>query len=188
MRSRSTAKAVLAGSVPIFDRAALVVLVLSCAGAGFLVPDAPWRHLGEPTHQAAIAMVAVLAILLVLRALGPRGARLERAVLAVFLASMPLVYVGAWFRAGAGGSIGTEVAGVFLFAPLALIGLVRAPQVLAIGIAAHGLWDLAHYGRSAFMPDWYALGCAVADAGVATYAAARVGRWREASAAAANAG
>lgn len=122
-----------------------------------------------------------VVVLLFLRRLGPRGARAERIVLAVFLASMPLVYTSTWYRAGVGGSIGIEVAGFVLFAILALIGATRAPWVLVIGIAAHGLWDLAHHGRSAFMPDWYALACAIVDAGVAIYAASRVGRWRESS-------
>jgi hypothetical protein len=103
----------------------------------------------------------------------------ERIVLAVFLGSMPLVYIGAWLTTGAFGSIGVELAGLLVYATVAIVGATRAPSVLAIGIAAHGLWDLAHYRRSAFMPDWYALGCAVADAGVAIYAASRIGRWRE---------
>jgi hypothetical protein len=162
------------------EKPALAALLLSCIGTGFLLPDVPFRHLGEPTYQAALAMVVTVAALLVLRAIGPRGARVERIVLAVFLGSMPLVYITTWLVAGAGGSIGVEIAGLLFYATVAIIGATRDPRALVIGIAAHGLWDLAHYRRSAFMPDWYALGCAVADAGVAIYTASRIGRWRRA--------
>ena len=34
-----------------------------------------------------------------------------------------------------------------------------------------------HYGRTPFVPNWYAMGCLVMDVSVALYVAARAGRW-----------
>ena len=153
------------------------VLLLCCVAAALLVPHSPLAHLGEPTYGAALAMPVVLAVLLALRI--TRRERAERAVFALFLASMPLVYVQSWVRSPVPGWLGIELAGLLLFAVVAVLSLWRWPWLLPAGILAHGLlWDAWHYRRTPYMPDWYSLACALVDIGLAVYVASRIRQWQ----------
>ena len=51
------------------------------------------------------------------------------------------------------------------FVVLALLGLWLAPMFLAIGLALHGFWDLAHppRGVTTKLPAWYPPFCAAYD-------------------------
>lgn len=51
------------------------------------------------------------------------------------------------------------------FVVLALLGLWLAPMFLAIGLALHGFWDLAHRPRGVTtkLPAWYPPFCAAYD-------------------------
>jgi hypothetical protein len=65
-----------------------------------------------------------------------------------------------------------EVLGLLIFAALAILGVQRSPWFLAIGIVLHGItWDSWHYGRSAYMPDWYAFACFAVDLVLGAYVA-----------------
>ncbi len=157
------------GSIRTFGRAALLLqLPLLVA----LLPDSPLRHLGEPPYLASIASVVTTIALFVFDL--SNDAKMVRRLLAIFLAGMPLVYLATWLTSPSGqADLWIEMAGFFVFAALAALGLVRSPWFLAAGILAHGLaWDLLHLG-SAFMPAWYAVGCAVVDVGFSAYAASR---------------
>ena len=145
----------------------------------WIVPELPIAHLDDPSHWGVLGYALTLVTVLALRLRGARGTRTERRVLAIFLAGMPLVYVADWLRFGGSGAwLGIELVGTAVFVPLAWWGAKRWPWVLAAGIAAHGLWDLLHYQRTSFVPDWYTIGCAVIDFAGGLYAAAQVELWR----------
>ena len=162
------------------DVVGLVALVVSVVAVLPLFPDVPWRHLAEPSYQAALALMVTAAVILGQRARGRRGSAFERWWLALFLAGMPLVYLADWAVAGSAhtvGWLGVELAGFVIFASLAVLGVRRSPWFLVAGIVGHGLgWDLWHHGVG-FVPDWYATGCLVADLGLGVYAATQVRAW-----------
>jgi hypothetical protein len=157
---------------PSLDTVGLAFLYAQLAAALWIVPDWSPSHLAEPPYLAAVSGVLTSLFLLALRWLDVRRWPIERMVLALFLGGMPFVYVASWIVAPQPGWLPVELLGVAVFVPLALLGLWRSPWFLAGGIAAHGLlWDLWHYGHSSYIPDWYAIGCMVADIGIGVYAA-----------------
>ena len=138
----------------------------------WIVPQWSIGLLREPVYLAVMASVLITVWITLLRLRGRRGSRLEQWALALFLAGMPLVYLWSWLRAPQPGWLGIELVGLVLFAGLAALGLFRSAWFLALGIAAHGLfWDLWHYGRTEFIPDWYTIGCLMVDVGIGVYAA-----------------
>ncbi len=161
-----------------FDPIAFAFLYGQAIGIAFLLPDTPFRHLGDPVYQAAISIFVLVLWITALRLLHRKGPNLERISLALFLGAMPLVYVASWIRTRQDGWLGIELAGAAVFGAVAYLGLKRSPWILAIGILAHGaLWDLWHYHHTVFMPDWYAVGCLVSDIGVGVYSAIQIPRW-----------
>jgi hypothetical protein len=164
------------------DALGLAVFVLATFAAALLVPDLSLSLISQPVFGAVVGCGIALTLVTVVRAQGRRGSRLERRCLAFFLLLMPTVYLASWLRFGGGsGWLAAELAGQVIFGVLAIAGLRRWPWLLAIGIAGHGLlWDAWHYGRTPFMPDWYALACAIVDVGLALYVAAQVRVWSSA--------
>jgi hypothetical protein len=160
-------------------------LVVAAAAVSLMVIPAPSAHssLADPCHVGVALGIIVVLALLVTRTMGDRGVQIERPLLAAFLAGMPLVYVGSWlwYRPADGAGLAwlqAELAGVPLYFALAWLGLRRWPWLLAVGIAAHGLcWDAWHYGRTPFVPDWYAFACLLMDVTLALYVATRVARF-----------
>lgn len=145
----------------------------------WVLPDAPWLHLDQPAYLGALGYLVVVGVVLAQRLRGRRGSRLERRCLAVFLAGMPVVYVASWSAAGGGpGWLGIELVGIAVFWPLAALGAVRSPWYLAGGIAGHAAWDLWHHGLTAYVPEWYTLGCLVVDLAVAIYVSGEIDAWR----------
>lgn len=153
-------------------------LFLAAAACVLVVPESPLRHLDDPCHLGIIGFLLVLAAISLLRLTSAPAAG-ERLVLATFLAGMPIVYLGRlalhphatafwWWIEGSG---------VVLFLAGAALGW-RRPWFLAPGLAAHGLWDLAHHERAPFIEGWYTLACAVVDGAMAFYAATRGAAWR----------
>jgi hypothetical protein len=133
----------------------------------WIVPENPLLHLDDPSHWGLIGYVATL--LLLLRRSG-RG--VPRRTLALFLAGMPLIYLANWLRHdGSPSWLAVELFGIALFGALAWIGLFRAGWWLAVGVAAHGIWDIAHVGAAPFVPDWYATACAIVDVAMGGYVA-----------------
>jgi hypothetical protein len=161
------------------DIIALAALVLSTGFSLLVVPDIRAGDLIEPTIQAVITTPIVLTVLLAFR-LGGKPPAWERRLLALFLASMPTVYLTSLALHGGDRTwLGIELAGQLAFAGLALAGLRGSGWFLAAGIAAHGLlWDAWHHGRTSFMPDWYATACLIVDVGWAVYAASRIAAWQ----------
>jgi hypothetical protein len=140
-----------------------------------LVPEWSARHFAEPVYLAVIANAAAVAFITLVRVTRSRGSRAERTTLALFLAGMPLIYLSSWLLSPEPGWLWVEVLGVAIFTTLAWLGSERSPWFLALGILAHGvLWDVWHHDRTSFIPNWYAIGCAITDFAVAFYAAVQV--------------
>jgi hypothetical protein len=157
------------------DLAGLACLYAQLVASWWIVPDWSLSHVGEPVFLAAIGGVATSVSIALLRLSGMRGSSAERALLALFLGGMPFVYVASWLVAPEPGWLGIELVGVMIFVPLAVLGATRSAWYLAGGIAAHGLlWDVWHHGRTTFVPDWYTIGCLVADVGIGLYTATQV--------------
>lgn len=149
------------------------ILAAATAVGAVLVPRAEWSRVAQPATQSIYGFFLALAVLALARASG--HVRLGRAVLALFLAAMPVVYLRAALE-HPGARIWPEVVGAVLFAGVAAGGYSR-PGLLVAGIALHGVvWDLWHLGTGP-VPTWYAVFCAVVDAGVAAYAAGRLAAW-----------
>ena len=137
-----------------------------------IVPDWSPVHIAEPVYLASVAAVATAVSITLIRLSGRRGAWIERLLLASFLGGMPLVYVLSWMLSPQPGWLPIELVGVVLFGSAALLGMSRSAWFLAAGIAAHGLfWDLWHYDHTTFIPNWYTIGCLIADVGIGVYAA-----------------
>jgi hypothetical protein len=166
------------------ETVALALVVAAAAATTAGVPLASWRASPfDPCHLAALAAIATVAALVVTHHFGDRAVHLEKQLCAVFLAGMPLVYVGSFFLGAAERPpafwLYVELAAVPVYGAAAWLGLRRWPWLLAAGIALHGLgWDAWHYGRTSFVPDWYVVGCLVLDVTLAAYVAVRLGRWR----------
>lgn len=169
------------------EKLALGLAAILTAGSLYLVPS--WQGaLTDPCHLAGLFSAATIVLLVVTRHLGRRGIVVERRVLAIFLAGMPLIYVASWLSTrspGAGsGWLWVEIAAIPLYSVLALLGLTRSPWFLAAGIVAHGVaWDSWHYfTKTAYIPAWYAVGCFLVDVGLGVYIATRIPVWQRADA------
>jgi len=74
------------------------------------------------------------------------------------VAALVYVVVAAW--KGAGASVYFELAGALAFGALAVLGARKAALWLAVGWAAHALWDIAgQLATDPIMPLWYAVAC-----------------------------
>lgn len=134
----------------------------------WIVPENPLLHLDDPSHWGLIGYLGVLFLLL-----RRAGRGVPRRTLTLFLAGMPLIYLANWLRhGGTSGWLTVELSGLASFGFLAWMGRFRAGWWLAVGIAAHGLWDVAHVGVAPFVPDWYATACAIVDVAMGGYVAA----------------
>jgi hypothetical protein len=161
------------------DRFGAAALLLATAACVALVPSLSLSHLDEPAYWGILGYFATLGLIVRYRAAGGRAAFTEKRLLVIFLAGMPLVYIASWWRhGGGGGALALELAGWLLYGAIALAAAVRPAWVLAAGITGHGLWDLLHYGRADFIPDWYTLACFAVDVGVAIYVVGRRDAWR----------
>jgi len=145
-------------------------LVAATAALVWMVPANPLAHLDQPPHLAVLGYALTLITMAALAPLGARGHRHLRRALAGFLIGMPLVYLASWVLHGRGWwGLAVELAGLALYATLAALGQLRSFRLVVAGIAAHGLWDLAHYRQTDYIPDWYTLACALIDAALGLY-------------------
>ncbi len=162
----------------VLDVALLVLLAASAILVFRLAPESPLKHLLDPSYIAFMGY-AGSALLIVLLRLLRRGARFERVYLGLFLAAMPWVYIANAILVHSQSWLPLEIVGAVVFTGLAVHGVWRSPWSLVGGILLHGVvWDLSHHTRTPFMPDWYTIGCLVADVLLAAYAALRVERWK----------
>jgi hypothetical protein len=156
-----------------FDGLAIGGLLLGTVVSLAMPPASAWAAVDAPETRALYGMLLTLALLPLVRP--RRRAHVEMLLFAVFLVSMPLVYLEAAWRAGM--PLWPQLVGLAAYGALTLAGLLRAPWLLAVGIALHGLgWDIPHLHRGV-VTDWYAVGCAVIDVSMAGYAASRARSW-----------
>lgn len=159
--------------------AAFVLMILVTAAA---LASVPWSEsVLEPCHLAFLATALTVLVYTWQRFWGTRVGPWERGITAAFLAGMPLVYLGRYLlhRPAAGGPwLELELLGLAAYGGCAWLGLARSPWFLVVGIAAHGLaWDVWHFHRSAYVPDWYSIGCLALDVAISFYVATRIPRW-----------
>lgn len=90
----------------------------------------------------------------------------ERAldVCAMLLPAIAAVYAGSSL-AGAPQTLVVEVTGVTAFFVVAIVGRWSLPLLVAVGYAAHGVWDLLHDAGllATALPSWYGPFCAAYD-------------------------
>jgi hypothetical protein len=101
--------------------------------------------------------------------------RAELTIYAAGLSVAALIYVVSAFVAGATPArLAVEFAGLLAFSLVAFAGLKWSPLLLALGWAAHALWDLLLHAdvHPHIVPDWYTLVCAGYDFALAAYLAA----------------
>ncbi len=98
---------------------------------------------------------------------------------AVGLVMAALIYVGfsiadfnlAW--------VGIELVGLLIFSVIVFFAFKYSPYVLALGWAAHAVWDVTLHNAKAtpFVPRWYPMVCIGFDLAIAVYLLVRVSRW-----------
>jgi hypothetical protein len=95
---------------------------------------------------------------------------------ALTLAFIAGVYLGFAFIDGRLSVMFTELVVALAFTGAALAAAMSWPIWIAIGLAAHGLWDWAHHQERVptRMPRWYVPFCAIYDW---VYAAGLLGIW-----------
>jgi hypothetical protein len=165
---------------------ALAFLIAMSALALLGVPGASWRAAPfDPCHLATIAGLITVVAFVVTRHLGERALEVERLLAALFLAAMPFVYVASYLMSPSPVDPRwqwIELASVPIYVIPAIVGFRKRPELLAVGIALHGIaWDLWHYGSSTYVPSWYAAGCLELDVSLAAYVFLRVQRWKKAA-------
>ncbi len=101
-----------------------------------------------------LALLTMVVIVLLPRPMAREG-------LALLLALLAGLYIGAAMTNLETRYSGLELAVVSSFFVLALLGLHVQPFWLAIGYFAHGLWDTAHHPSTLYrnVPGWYAPFC-----------------------------
>ena len=164
----------------------VLLILVTLVGTWLALYRVPWQVSGDPCLLAAATTVVIVACLWGTRWRGLPGAIFERTLLAGFLVGMPLVYVARYLFASTARAatywLWVEVLGTIIFVALAALGLKRSPWFLAIGMALHGLaWDVWHYRKSTYIPDWYVIACLAVDLAFGAYVAARVPAYQKAS-------
>jgi hypothetical protein len=119
------------------------------------------------THGILFGLAFVGVAVAVNRLLPDAGRR--RAMMALLLVAAAAVYVGSSLG-DLPGSAGVQTLGFLVFAGVALRGFDTA-HLLAAGWLGHALWDLLHLAHviTAGVPEWYQVGCLVADPALAGY-------------------
>jgi hypothetical protein len=144
---------------------AFVILFAAISSLFFkLAPESPFTHLESTPYAATVGAAIAGIVLTVIRFLIKRNLQLEKWVFTVFLAAMPVVYLLSAFEAGDTNGIMLQLVGLVIYGGLAVFGFLKSPLALGLGIAAHGLvWDWLHHNRSAYIENWYSLGCLIVD-------------------------
>jgi hypothetical protein len=120
-----------------------------------------------------VGLVLAVTLILVARNFPPR---VEIFILAVSLVGAAVIYVGFAAVWGDYRWVAIETAGVPIYWLFAWLGMRYSPVWLAVGWAAHPVWDVVLHmlgpGR-AIAPDWYPVACITFDLLVAFYVLVR---------------
>ncbi len=148
-----------------FESSAFVLLFVALAySLAALAPRTALTDLGRPETLAGIATAFVAFALLFLRVLPKRRLQIERAVYALFLTGMPLIYFAEAYMSGSRNDLASEFVGVLIFVGLAVFGYYKSYLALGFGIMAHGVgWDSWHHHSHPYVASWYPMACLLAD-------------------------
>lgn len=123
------------------------------------------------------AALGGLFVLVVRRQEPAAGLRL----LALGLLTAALLYLGFAVFGGAGARwLAIEAGGVALYGAAAWLGLRRGAGWLALGWAAHALWDVPFHAAEAFVPAFYPPLCLGFDLLVGAFIVLTFRRWSSA--------
>lgn len=126
------------------------------------------------------ALGLFLAVIFVLYA-RRNDSRHEQTILGLGLIGAALIYVGFAALWGDSRWIAIEIVGVALYGLFYLLSKRHAPYWLAVGWAAHPLWDFfLHWigpGHTV-APEWYVIACLSFDIVVAGYILSRINIWK----------
>lgn len=134
--------------------------------------------------QALWLLLGVVAAALYVIFARRRGPGREQAILALGLVIAAVIYVGFAVIWGNSLWIAIEMGGLLIYGLFVLLAWRYAMFWLALGWAAHPLWDiLLHwFGRGhTIAPEWYVLACLSFDLLVASYIFVRIRGWRDES-------
>jgi hypothetical protein len=123
-------------------------------------------------------VVGALLGILVWRIVGQLEERVALYLLALFLSATGAVYPGAALADPTRKSGPTEVSVFVLMFAASVAGLVASPVWLAVGYAAHGLWDVFHepHRVGAKIVKWFPPLCLSFDLVVAAFVLAHFAR------------
>lgn len=118
----------------------------------------PTDRFMTPVRISTILVIVSALTALAAVSLRPRTTEFFGILLSVFAAA----YFGFAFADGRGRRVIVEIAAIVAFLALTIVGVWISRPVLAVGMVAHGLWDLLHHPRVSFgadVPLWYVYGC-----------------------------
>lgn len=124
-----------------------------------------------------IGLLIAMPFLLVARSRGPHR---EPTILAMGLIGAAIIYIGFALVWGDATWIAIEVAGLLIYGFFVLLARRYAIFWLAVGWAAHPLWDLGlHWFSPGHLvaPEWYVFACLSFDLLVAGYMLTRMNIW-----------
>jgi hypothetical protein len=148
-----------------FESSAFVLLFVTLAySLAALAPRTALTDVGRPETLAGIATALVAFVMLFLRVLPKRRPHIERAVYALFLTAMPMIYFAAAYMSGSRGDLALKLVGVLIFVGLAVLGYCKSYLALGFGIMAHGVvWDSWHHHSHPYVASWYPMTCLLVD-------------------------
>ncbi|MEO5775649.1 MAG: DUF6010 family protein [Flavobacterium sp.] len=86
-------------------------------------------------------------------------------IAATILVAIGFIYVGFALKEDSTGEIVLEVIAALVFYFIAVIGFVKNPKLIAIGILLHGIWDFIHHLTDATVnPTYWPVYCLTIDA------------------------
>lgn len=121
-------------------------------------------YLLNPANFAMIGATQFAVIYFLISVSVANSLAWRRILLALFLASMPMIYFWAAIRLSDQHAILVESLGMLIFIAWAVLAYRRSLFMLGVGIAIHGIaWDAWHHHSAAYIEPWYPMGCLLVD-------------------------
>ncbi len=146
-----------------------MLLLAASLSALLVVPGLPALQLHDPGHWGLLAFLAAVALFLWKRHASWKPRSMNRFNARCVLVGMPIIYIAyALVNKGSGLFVLLELSGLVFWVVLVIMA-GRRLELVWIGVLLHAAWDAAHFGRTDYVPDWYAAACLVADIGLAGF-------------------
>ncbi|MEZ4664857.1 MAG: DUF6010 family protein [Caldilineaceae bacterium] len=126
-----------------------------------------------------LGLVLAMPFLLWARSRGPQR---EPAFWALGLIGAAIIYIGFAIAWGNSGWVAVEIGGLLVYSLFVWLARRRGMVWLAVGWAAHPLWDVVlHWLGAGHMvaPEWYVFACLSFDMLVAGYILVRINQWQD---------